>query len=318
MPGFTHLQAAQPITFGHHLMAWFAMLERDLDRLQDCRKRTNQLPLGAAALAGTPYCPDRVYLAELLGFDDVCADSLDAVSDRDFAIEFCAVAALTLTHLSRWCEELVLWSSQQFSFVTMPDRFCTGSSIMPQKKNPDVPELIRGKTGRTNGNLLSLLTLMKSQPLAYNKDNQEDKEPLFDSIDTLSDCLIALNGLIPNLIANKEQMRDAALAGYTTATDLADYLVRKSVPFRDAHELVGGAVQRAVERNQPLEALSLEELNGAADGPIEKDVYDVLSLEGSIAARDHFGATAPNQVRAQAQAGLSRLKTNEDQDLAGH
>ena len=215
MPGFTHLQAAQPITFGHHLMAWFAMLERDLDRLQDCRRRTNQLPLGAAALAGTPYCPDRAYLAELLGFDGICANSLDAVSDRDFAIEFCAVAALTLTHLSRWCEELVLWSSQQFSFVTMPDRFCTGSSIMPQKKNPDVPELIRGKTGRTNGNLLSLLTLMKSQPLAYNKDNQEDKEPLFDSIDTLRDCLIALNGLIPNLIANKEQMREAALAGYT-------------------------------------------------------------------------------------------------------
>ncbi|MAD06400.1 MAG: argininosuccinate lyase [Gammaproteobacteria bacterium] len=312
MPGFTHLQAAQPITFGHHLMAWFAMLERDLDRLQDCRRRTNQLPLGAAALAGTPYCPDRTYLAELLGFDGVCANSLDAVSDRDFAIEFCAVAALTLTHLSRWCEELVLWSSQQFSFVTMPDRFCTGSSIMPQKKNPDVPELIRGKTGRTNGNLLSLLTLMKSQPLAYNKDNQEDKEPLFDSIDTLRDCLIALNGLIPNLIANKEQMREAALAGYTTATDLADYLVRKQVPFRDAHELVGGAVQRAVELNQPLEALSLEQLNGAIDGPIEADVYDVLSLDGSIAARDHFGGTAPTQVRAQAQAALSRLKTRDD------
>ena len=312
MPGFTHLQAAQPITFGHHLMAWFAMLERDLDRLQDCRRRTNQLPLGAAALAGTPYCPDRAYLAELLGFDGICANSLDAVSDRDFAIEFCAVAALTLTHLSRWCEELVLWSSQQFSFVTIPDRFCTGSSIMPQKKNPDVPELIRGKTGRTNGNLLSLLTLMKSQPLAYNKDNQEDKEPLFDSIDTLRDCLIALNGLIPNLIANKEQMREAALAGYTTATDLADYLVRKQVPFRDAHELVGGAVQRAVELNQPLEALSLEHLNGASDGPIEADVYDVLSLDGSIAARDHFGATAPAQVRAQAQAALSRLKTSND------
>ena len=312
MPGFTHLQAAQPITFGHHLMAWFAMLERDLDRLQDCRRRTNQLPLGAAALAGTPYCPDRAYLADLLGFDGICANSLDAVSDRDFAIEFCAVAALTLTHLSRWCEELVLWSSQQFSFVTMPDRFCTGSSIMPQKKNPDVPELIRGKTGRTNGNLLSLLTLMKSQPLAYNKDNQEDKEPLFDSIDTLRDCLIALNGLIPNLIANKEQMRKATLAGYTTATDLADYLVRKQVPFRDAHELVGGAVQRAVELSQPLEALSLEQLNGASDGPIEADVYDVLSLDGSIAARDHFGATAPAQVRAQAQAALSRLKTSND------
>ena len=311
MPGFTHLQAAQPITFGHHLMAWFEMLKRDRERLLDCRRRVNQLPLGAAALAGSPYLPDRILVAKLLGFDGVCENSLDAVSDRDFAIEFCAAAALCLTHMSRWCEEMVLWSSQQFNFITLPDRFCTGSSIMPQKKNPDVPELIRGKTGRTNGNLLSLLTLMKSQPLAYNKDNQEDKEPLFDSIDTLSDCLIALNGLIPNLIANKEQMRDAALAGYTTATDLADYLVRKSVPFRDAHELVGGAVQRAVERNQPLEALSLEELNGAADGPIEKDVYDVLSLEGSIAARDHFGATAPNQVRAQAQAGLSRLKTIE-------
>ena len=313
MPGFTHLQAAQPITFGHHLMAWFAMLDRDLERLQDCRKRTNQLPLGAAALAGTPYCPDRIYLAELLGFEGICANSLDAVSDRDFAIEFCSVAALTLTHLSRWCEEMVLWSSQQFSFITMPDRFCTGSSIMPQKKNPDVPELIRGKTGRANGNLLSLLTLMKSQPLAYNKDNQEDKEPLFDSIDTLHDCLIALNGLIPNIAANHENMRQAALAGYTTATDLADYLVRKNVPFRDAHELVGGAVQRAVELNQPLDALSLEQLNGAEDGPIEEDVYDVLSLDGSIAARDHLGGTAPAQVRAQAEVALSRLNAKNAQ-----
>ena len=313
MPGFTHLQAAQPITFGHHLMAWFAMLDRDLERLQDCRKRTNQLPLGAAALAGTPYCPDRIYLAELLGFEGICANSLDAVSDRDFAIEFCSVAALTLTHLSRWCEEMVLWSSQQFSFITMPDRFCTGSSIMPQKKNPDVPELIRGKTGRANGNLLSLLTLMKSQPLAYNKDNQEDKEPLFDSIDTLHDCLIALNGLIPNIAANHENMRQAALAGYTTATDLADYLVRKNVPFRDAHELVGGAVQRAVELNQPLDALSLDQLNGAEDGPIEEDVYDVLSLDGSIAARDHLGGTAPAQVRAQAEAALSRLNAKTAQ-----
>ena len=313
MPGFTHLQAAQPITFGHHLMAWFAMLDRDLERLQDCRKRTNQLPLGAAALAGTPYSPDRIYLAELLGFEGICANSLDAVSDRDFAIEFCSVAALTLMHLSRWCEEMVLWSSQQFSFITMPDRFCTGSSIMPQKKNPDVPELIRGKTGRANGNLLSLLTLMKSQPLAYNKDNQEDKEPLFDSIDTLHDCLIALNGLIPNIAANHEHMRQAALAGYTTATDLADYLVRKNVPFRDAHELVGGAVQRAVELNQPLDALSLDQLNGAEDGPIEEDVYDVLSLDGSIAARDHLGGTAPAQVRAQAEAALSRLNAKTAQ-----
>ena len=308
MPGFTHLQAAQPITFGHHLMAWHVMLERDLERLADCRKRTNRLPLGAAALAGTPYQPDRLYLAELLGFEDVCSNSLDAVSDRDFAIEFCAVAALTLTHLSRWCEELVLWSSQQFSFISMPDRFCTGSSIMPQKKNPDVPELIRGKSGRTNGNLFALLTLMKSQPLAYNKDNQEDKEPLFDSVDTLQDCFTALNGLIPNIVANKEQMRRSALSGFTTATDLADYLVRKNIPFRDAHELVGGAVQRAVELDVPLESLSLEQLNGSDSGPITEDVYAILTLEGSIAARDHLGGTAPNQVKSQALAALERLQ----------
>ncbi len=307
MPGFTHLQAAQPITFGHHLMAWHAMLERDLERLQDCRKRTNQLPLGAAALAGTPYHPDRSYLAELLGFEGICNNSLDAVSDRDFAIEFCAVAALALNHLSRWCEELVLWSSQQFSFISVPDRFCTGSSIMPQKKNPDVPELIRGKTGRAHGNLMALLTLMKSQPLAYNKDNQEDKEPLFDSVDTLHNCFTALNGLIPNIVANKQQMREAALAGYTTATDLADYLVRNEVPFRDAHELVGGAVQRAVELNQPLETLSLQQLNGGDFGPITADVYTVLTLEGSIAARNHLGGTAPAQVEAQALAALERL-----------
>ena len=308
MPGFTHLQTAQPITFGHHLMAWHAMLERDLERLADCRKRTNRLPLGAAALAGTPYQPDRQYLAEILGFDDVCSNSLDAVSDRDFAIEFCAVAALTLTHLSRWCEELVLWSSQQFSFISMPDRFCTGSSIMPQKKNPDVPELIRGKSGRTNGNLFALLTLMKSQPLAYNKDNQEDKEPLFDSVDTLQDCLTALNGLIPNIVADEEQMRQSALAGFTTATDLADYLVRKNIPFRDAHELVGAAVQRAVELGSPLEALSLHQLNGADSGPITEDVYAILTLEGSVSARDHLGGTAPSQVKLQASAALERLQ----------
>ncbi|MEM7080851.1 MAG: argininosuccinate lyase [Pseudomonadota bacterium] len=306
MPGFTHLQAAQPITFGHHLLAWFEMLKRDRERLADCRKRVNTLPLGAAALAGTPYRPDRELVAAKLGFERICDNSLDAVSDRDFAIEFCAVAALTLTHMSRWCEELVLWASQQFSFVELPDRFCTGSSIMPQKKNPDVPELIRGKTGRTNGHLIGLLTLMKSQPLAYNKDNQEDKEPLFDAVDTLRDCLTALVGLVPNIIANPDAMREAAARGYTTATDLADYLVRNGVAFRDAHEIVGAAVQLAVAKGAPLEALSLEELNGAHGDVIGPDVYQVLSLEGSVAARDHLGGTAPAQV----QAAIERARNN--------
>jgi argininosuccinate lyase len=236
-------------------------------------------------------------VAELLGFDGVCENSLDAVSDRDFAIEFCAATALSLTHMSRWCEEMVLWSSQQFNFITLPDRFCTGSSIMPQKKNPDVPELIRGKTGRVNGHLIALLTLMKSQPLAYNKDNQEDKEPLFDAIDTLANCLTALIGMVPNIQANKDVMLDATLKGFTTATDLADYLVRKNVPFRDAHELVGQAVQLAVSLGKGLEELSVEELNGPGQSVIESDIYDVLTLRGSIASRDHLGGTAPNQVR---------------------
>ena len=298
MPGFTHLQAAQPITLGHHLMAWFEMLKRDRDRLLDCRKRVNHLPLGAAALAGTPYLPDRNLVAQLLGFDDVCENSLDAVSDRDFAIEFCAAAALCLTHMSRWCEEMVLWSSQQFDFITLPDRFCTGSSIMPQKKNPDVPELIRGKTGRVNGHLISLLTLMKSQPLAYNKDNQEDKEPLFDAVDTLDHCLTALIGMVPNIEANTEVMLQATLRGFATATDLADYLVRKNVPFRDAHDMVGQAVQLALKQGKSLEELSLAELNGNATSVIEQDIYEVLTPQGSIASRDHIGGTAPQQVRA--------------------
>ena len=298
MPGFTHLQAAQPITLGHHLMAWFEMLKRDRDRLLDCRKRVNHLPLGAAALAGTPYLPDRNLVAQLLGFDDVCENSLDAVSDRDFAIEFCAAAALCLTHMSRWCEEMVLWSSQQFDFITLPDRFCTGSSIMPQKKNPDVPELIRGKTGRVNGHLISLLTLMKSQPLAYNKDNQEDKEPLFDAVDTLDHCLTALIGMVPNIEANTEVMLQATLRGFATATDLADYLVRKNVPFRDAHDMVGQAVQLAHKKGKSLEELSLAELNGNATSVIEQDIYEVLTPQGSIASRDHIGGTAPQQVRA--------------------
>jgi len=309
MPGFTHLQAAQPITFGHHLMAWFEMLMRDRTRLRDCRKRVNQLPLGAAALAGTPFCPDRAFVAQMLGFDSVCENSLDAVSDRDFAIEFCACAALTLMHMSRWCEELVLWSSQQFDFVELPDRFCTGSSIMPQKKNPDVPELIRGKTGRVNGHLMALLTLMKSQPLAYNKDNQEDKEPLFDSIDTLHGCLTALIGLVPNINPNKSAMLDATLKGFTTATDLADYLVRKQVPFRDAHEMVGQAVQVAVAKGKPLDELTLAELNGQENGIITEDVYEVLSLQGSVAARNHFGGTAPKQVREAIARAMKRLES---------
>ncbi len=307
MPGFTHLQAAQPVTFGHHLMAWFEMLARDRDRVLDCRKRVNQLPLGAAALAGSPYCPDQEFVASELGFDGICANSLDAVSDRDFAIEFCAAAALSLTHMSRWCEEMVLWSSQQFNFIELPDRFCTGSSIMPQKKNPDVPELIRGKTGRVNGSLFALLTLMKSQPLAYNKDNQEDKEPLFDTVDTLTDCLTALVGMIPNIQAKPEAMLLAAESGFTTATDLADYLVRKSVPFRDAHEMVGAAVQLAAEQNKRLDELTLDELNGEHNQIISEDVYETLTLAGSVNSRNHAGGTAPSQVRAAIAAGRARI-----------
>jgi argininosuccinate lyase len=307
MPGFTHLQAAQPITFGHHLLAWFEMLHRDRDRLSDCRKRVNVLPLGAAALAGTTFPIDRHSVARALGFDAVAENSLDAVSDRDFAIEFCSVASLTLVHLSRWCEELILWSSQQFGFVDLPDRFCTGSSIMPQKKNPDVPELVRGKSGRVIGDLMALLTLMKGQPLAYNKDNQEDKEPLFDAIDTLRDCLTAMRGLVPAIIVRADAMREAALRGYTTATDLADYLVRKQVPFRDAHEIVGRAVGFAVAAGRGLETLTLQELQRFGGDVIDDSVFAVLTLEGSLEARNHFGATAPAQVRAAIERGRARL-----------
>jgi argininosuccinate lyase len=296
MPGFTHLQTAQPVTFGHHLMAWFEMLCRDAERLQDCRKRVNIMPLGAAALAGTTYPIDRDYAAELLGFDRASRNSLDSVSDRDFAIEFCAFASLLMTHMSRFSEELVLWTSAQFNFIDLPDRFCTGSSIMPQKKNPDVPELVRGKTGRVNGHLVSLLTLMKSQPLAYNKDNQEDKEPLFDCIDTLKGCLRAYADMVPALQANKESMREAAMRGYSTATDLADYAVRKGMPFRDAHEVVGKAVAYGIQKNKDLSELTLEELEQFSD-IIEQDVFEVLTLEGSVNARDHLGGTAPRQVK---------------------
>ncbi|HBT57716.1 MAG TPA: argininosuccinate lyase, partial [Pseudomonas sp.] len=252
MPGFTHLQTAQPVTFGHHLLAWFEMLQRDRERLIDCRKRVNRMPLGSAALAGTTYPIDRSVTCELLGFEAISGNSLDGVSDRDFAIEFCSFAALLMTHLSRMSEELVLWTSAQFNFIELPDRFCTGSSIMPQKKNPDVPELVRGKTGRLNGHLIALLTLMKSQPLAYNKDNQEDKEPLFDAVDTLAGCLRAFADMIPAIEPNREVMREAARRGFATATDLADYLVRKGVAFRDAHEIVGKAVALGLEKKKDL------------------------------------------------------------------
>ncbi|MEE8378829.1 MAG: argininosuccinate lyase [Gammaproteobacteria bacterium] len=297
MPGFTHLQTAQPVTFGHHLLAWFEMLKRDTGRLSDCAKRMNILPLGAAALAGTSYPIDREYVAKLLGFDAVTENSLDAVSDRDFAIEFVAAAALTMTHMSRFSEELILWASAQFNFIELGDSFCTGSSIMPQKKNPDVPELVRGKTGRINGNLISLLTLMKGQPLAYNKDNQEDKEPLFDTVDNLKASLRVYADMIPAITANHDNMRAAAASGFSTATDLADYLVRLGVPFRDAHEVVGKAVRLGVDSNRDLSEMSLEELQGFSDR-IEEDVFEVLTLEGSVAARDHIGGTAPKQVRA--------------------
>ncbi len=306
MPGFTHLQVAQPVTFGHHLMAWFENMQRDASRLQDCARRLNVLPLGAAALAGTSYPIDREYTAQQLKFDDVCRNSLDAVSDRDFAIEFCADAAIIMTHLSRFSEELVLWASAQFDFINLPDRFCTGSSIMPQKKNPDVPELVRGKTGRVNGHLISLLTLMKSQPLAYNKDNQEDKEPIFDTIDTLLGSLRAFADMIPAIEARKENMYLAAKQGFSTATDLADYLVVKGLPFRDAHEVVGKAVALGVESKRDLSEMSLEELRQFSD-IIAEDVFEVLTLEGSVAARNHIGGTAPEQVLKAVKDGRKRI-----------
>lgn len=306
MPGFTHLQTAQPVSFGHHMLAWFEMLDRDFSRLQDCRKRANLSPLGAAALAGTSYPIDRNFSAGLLGFDGPTKNSLDSVSDRDFAIELAACGSLLMTHLSRFSEELVLWTSAQFGFIELPDRFCTGSSIMPQKKNPDVPELVRGKTGRVTGHLVSLLTLMKSQPLAYNKDNQEDKEPLFDLLDTLKDCLFAYCEMMPAISCNKAAMLEATRKGYATATDLADYLVKRGMAFRDAHEVVGKAVAFAIEQDLELSALSLAQLQEFS-GTIEDDVFAVLTLEGSLNARNHIGGTAPEQVRAAVTEAKQRL-----------
>ncbi|NNJ94717.1 MAG: argininosuccinate lyase [Halobacteria archaeon] len=306
MPGFTHLQVAMPVSFGHHMLAWEAMLERDHQRLLDCRKRVNSMPLGAAALAGTGFPIDRAFSAGLLGFDSPAANSLDAVSDRDFVIEFCAAAALIMMHLSRFSEELILWSSAQFDFIELPDRFCTGSSIMPQKKNPDVPELVRGKSGRVTGHLVGLLMLMKGQPLAYNKDNQEDKEPLFDTVDTLRGSLRVFADMMPAIGIRRENMQAAARQGFSTATDLADYLVRKGIAFRDAHEIVGRAVRFGVDNSKDLADMTLDELQ-AFSGMIEDDVFSVLTLEGSMAARDHAGGTAPQQVRAAAAAARARL-----------
>jgi argininosuccinate lyase len=306
MPGFTHLQAAQPVTFGHHLLAYFEMLERDRERLADCRKRLNRLPLGAAALAGTSFPIDRARVAKELGFEQVSENSLDAVSDRDFAIEFCACASLIMVHLSRLSEELVLWASPRFGFVRLPDAYCTGSSIMPQKKNPDVPELVRGKSGRVFGHLMALLVLMKAQPLAYNKDNQEDKEPLFDAVDTLKDCLSVCAGLVGGVQPVPRAMRAAALEGHATATDLADYLVRKGVAFRDAHEIVARAVRAAEDAGVELSALPLAKLRSFSQ-KINPDVKKILTPEGSVAARDHLGGTAPAQVRAAVARARKRL-----------
>ena len=307
MPGFTHLQSAQPVTFGHHMLAWNAMLQRDRDRLTDTRKRVNLMPLGAAALAGTSYPIDRELTARLLGFDGVVDNSLDAVSDRDFIIEFLSAGAMLMMHLSRFSEELVLWSSAQFGFIELGDAFCTGSSIMPQKKNPDVPELLRGKTGRVNGNLIALLTLMKGQPLAYNKDNQEDKEPLFDTIDTLRGSLKVFADMVPAIAVQRTAMLASASRGYATATDLADYLVRNGVAFRDAHEVVGQAVRLGIDTGRDLAEMSLAELQGFSNA-IGEDVFEVLTLQGSVAARDHIGGTAPKQVQAAVARARARLQ----------
>ncbi|MDR0634068.1 MAG: argininosuccinate lyase [Azoarcus sp.] len=315
MPGFTHLQVAQPVTFGHHLLAYCEMARRDAERFADCRRRTNHLPLGAAALAGTTYPIDRESVARELGFEEICRNSLDAVSDRDFAIEFCAAGALLMTHLSRLSEELILWMSPRVGFIDLADRFCTGSSIMPQKKNPDVPELVRGKTGRINGHLVALLTLMKSQPLAYNKDNQEDKEPLFDTADTVIDTLRIYTDMITGIRVRADNMRAALAQGHATATDLADYLVKKGLPFRDAHEAVALAVREAEARGHDLSRFDLDELRAAlgevpgAAERLDADVLAALTIEGSLAARAHPGGTAPTAVRAaiaRARAALEK------------
>lgn len=306
MPGFTHLQVAQVITFGHHMLAWFEMIFRDRVRLQQCRVSVNVMPLGSAALAGSSFALDREFVAKKLKFDSASHNSLDAVSDRDFAIEFCAFGAILFAHMSRIAEELVLWTSTQFNFIELPDRFCTGSSIMPQKKNPDVPELVRGKTARVYANLFALLTLMKSQPLAYNKDNQEDKEPVFDSVDTVHDCVVAFANMIPHIKVNRDVLLHAAQQGYATATDLADYLVQKKVPFRDAHEVVGKTVKYAIGQKKKLDELNLYELQKFSPS-ISDDVFKILSVEGSVASKNTYGGTSPAQVAKQIKLAKERL-----------
>ena len=303
MPGFTHLQSAQPVSFAHHLLAWYEMIERDRQRLLDAKERLNVSPLGAAALAGTSYPIDREFTRSNLGFTQVSRNSLDSVSDRDFAMEFLSAASILFVHLSRWCEELVYWNSSPVNMVSLPDTYCTGSSIMPQKKNPDVPELIRGKTGRVTGHLQSILMLMKSQPLAYNRDNQEDKEPLFDTVDTVQDCLYAMVKLIPDLKPNKVRMYQLASQGFPTATDLADWLVRKNVPFRNAHEIVGNVVAMAEEKGCELVDLSIQDLKSIHAG-FDESVFDVLTIEASVASRKHIGGTAPETVTAE----IARIK----------
>ena len=315
MPGFTHLQVAQPVTFGHHLLAYAEMFERDLERMQDCRKRINRLPLGAAALAGTTFPIDRNRTAELLEFDGPTRNSLDSVSDRDFAIEFCAASSILMMHISRLSEELIIWMSQRYAFIDLPDRFCTGSSIMPQKKNPDVPELARGKTGRVYGHLMGLLTLMKGQPLAYNKDNQEDKEPLFDTVDTVVDTLTIFAEMVEGIQVKADNMRAATLEGYATATDLADALVKRGMPFRDAHEAVARAVRYCDTQQCGLEALTVPQLQealklpelGYSDDLVNTELCAVLTLEGSLQARNHLGGTNPGQVKAAATQTRKRL-----------
>lgn len=306
MPGFTHLQVAQPITFGHHLLAWNEMLNRDYSRIMDCKKRMNLCPLGSAALAGTTFPINRESTSKKLGFDGPTENSLDSVSDRDFAIEFISCASLIMMHLSRYSEEIILWSSAQFDFIELPDRFCTGSSIMPQKKNPDIPELVRGKNGRVNGHLVNLLTLMKSQPLAYNKDNQEDKEPLFDTVNTLTNCLTIYSKMISSIKPKVKNMKKAASQGHPTATDLADYLVKKGVAFRDSHEIVGNIVSHCDSQNCDLADLEINVLKGF-HSKIDTDVLEVLTLEGSLNSRDHIGGTSPSQVSSAIKRALKAL-----------
>lgn len=304
MPGYTHLQTAQPVLYSHHLLAYREMIARDTSRLQDLRKRFNVLPLGAGALAGTTFPIDREWVAQQLGFDGVTRNSLDTVSDRDFAIEFCACAGILMMHLSRLSEELILWSSADFNFIELSDAFCTGSSIMPQKKNPDVPELVRGKTGRVYGNLIALLTLMKSLPLAYNKDMQEDKEPLFDTIDTVKGSLKIFADMIAEMRVKGDNMRIAAARGFSTATDVADYCVRKGMPFRQAHEVVGKTVRYCVETGKDIPELTLEEFRSFS-ALIDRDIYDFVTLEASVNARKATGGTARTAVERE----LARLNS---------